>query len=105
MSIYLLAIKVGQDLPILVTALVCCEPKILFSDDIQLYKDSRYQVARIVAEAFFDTYIDNEAISSKQKEEFSKFLNKSKSTTVLEILQPKYQHIVDLSYLNGPELR
>ena len=75
------------------------------ADDIKQYTDSRFLVARVVAEAFFRNYVDNPDIDSLVKDKLYSFMQESRSTGIFELLQPKYQHIVDLSYLNWPELR
>ncbi|XP_047471215.1 uncharacterized protein LOC125026669 [Penaeus chinensis] len=71
------------------------------ADDIDKYEGERYCVAKQVARAVCDTL--------KRLEEYPRhlvysFLHHTKCTAVCEILQPNYQHIVDLSYLEEPQL-
>ncbi|XP_021968652.1 uncharacterized protein LOC110863611 [Folsomia candida] len=69
--------------------------------DIEKYNDSRYLVARTVAETFFQQIVDN---CDTKLEELVKYLNDEKCTIVGEILQPKYQHIENLSHLESPQI-
>lgn len=70
-------------------------------DEIEKYNDSRYLVARTVAETFFRQVIEN---SDTKLEQLVKYLQDNKITIVGEILQPKYQHIENLSYLEDPQI-
>lgn len=72
------------------------------SADIEKYNDSRYLVARTVAETFFQQIVDN---CDTKLEELVKYLNDEKCTIVGEILQPKYQHIENLSHLESPQIQ
>jgi hypothetical protein len=70
--------------------------------DIDLYKDSRYMVAKTIAEAWL------REIQQLDKAKLTLLLNYmhlSKLTAIFEILCPDYQHVVDLSYLNKPKLK
>ncbi|KAB7494678.1 hypothetical protein Anas_02690 [Armadillidium nasatum] len=64
--------------------------------DIEKYTESRFMVAKTVAEAVLDAF--NEMEESKLNI-LKHFLSTTKTTIVGELLQPHYQHIVDLSHL------
>jgi len=77
-------------------------------DDVSKYSDGRFMIANVVAKAFFITYMEpckSKLGFEEKREDFITFLNTSKYTGVFEILQPTYQHIENLSYLDSPELR
>ena len=64
--------------------------------DIEKYLDSRFQYAKVIARAVLDT------LSSFNDSSLSlllNFLHYTKLTAVFELLQPKYQHIENLSNL------
>jgi len=70
--------------------------------DIDLYKDSRYMVAKTIAEAWL------REINRMNKDKLTillNFLHLSRLTAIFEILCPEYQHVVDLSYLHNPKLK
>ena len=62
------------------------------------YKDGRFLVARQVGEATLNML---SKLSKENVELLLNFLHHTKSTAVFEVLQPGYQHVVDLDYLNG----
>lgn len=64
--------------------------------DIDLYTDTRYAVAKTVAISVLNTF---QKMSESQLIWLKQLLNATKMTVVCEVLQPDYQHIVDLSYL------
>ena len=71
---------------------------------MDFYKDGRFQVARQVAEATLNLL--SQVSAKGHLEVLLNFLHYSKATAVFEILQPSYQHVVDLSYLgNQPKLK
>ena len=70
--------------------------------DLDLYKDSRYQVAKQVGSATLDLI---STLTTQKLQILLSFLHHTKSTAVFEVLQPSYQHVVDLSYLDGPQLK
>ena len=57
-------------------------------------------VARTVAETFFTQIVEGPA----KLEELVQYMDQRKCTMVQEILQPKYQHVENLSHLEGPKL-
>lgn len=68
------------------------------NSDVDQYKDSRFLVAKTVGQ----TVLDLVSTLTEEKLEFLlNFLHHTKVTGVFEVLQPHYQHVVDLSYLNG----
>ena len=71
--------------------------------DLDLYTDGRYQIAKQVGSATLDL-ISRLEVSTL--EILLSFLHHTKSTAVFEVLQPTYQHVVDLTYLgSSPELK
>ena len=69
--------------------------------DIETYTEDKYENAKRFARTVWDTL---ETISEMGREVLYSFLHHTKVTAVCEILQPDYQHIVHLSYLEKPEL-
>ena len=70
--------------------------------DIEKYLDSRFQYAKVIARAVLDT------LSSFNDSSLSlllNFLHYTKLTAVFELLQPKYQHIENLSNLQNNTLQ
>eukprot|EP00095_Tigriopus_kingsejongensis_P002818 maker-scaffold80_size398941-snap-gene-1.9 protein:Tk02818 transcript:maker-scaffold80_size398941-snap-gene-1.9-mRNA-1 annotation:"hypothetical protein BRAFLDRAFT_126791" len=70
-------------------------------EDIAKYSDGRYLVARTVAEsalALIDSLEDDQASI------LLSFMHYTRVTGVFEILQPHYQHVVDLSHLPSSQL-
>ncbi|KAK4307531.1 hypothetical protein Pmani_020678 [Petrolisthes manimaculis] len=70
--------------------------------DINLYTGDRYFFAKVIAETVYDSLCELE--EDKQHLLFS-FLHHTNCTVVCEILQPKNQHIVNLSHLSKPRLQ
>ena len=70
--------------------------------DVGKYQDNRFQVARVVAESVLDMMSNMEEHSLAL---FLNFLHFTKVTTVFELLQPKYQHIENLTHLQTTELK
>ena len=66
--------------------------------DLDQYKDGRFLVAKQVGEATLNML---SKLSKENVELLLNFLHHTKSTAVFEVLQPGYQHVVDLDYLNG----
>ncbi|XP_037784031.1 uncharacterized protein LOC119580142 [Penaeus monodon] len=71
------------------------------ADDIDKYEGERYFVAKQVARAVCDTL---KRLEENPRHLVYSFLHHTKCTAVCEILQPNYQHIVNLSYLEEPQL-
>ncbi|XP_068207249.1 uncharacterized protein [Palaemon carinicauda] len=69
--------------------------------DIDLYEGSRYQSAKMFAATVFDTFAN---LSVDERRVLFGFLHHTKVTAICEVLQPKYQHIVNLSHLKENEL-
>ena len=70
--------------------------------DIEKYLDSRFQYAKVIARAVLDT------LSSFNDSSLSlllNFLHYTKLTAVFELLQPKYQHIENVSNLQNNTLQ
>ncbi|CAL8101714.1 unnamed protein product [Orchesella dallaii] len=74
-------------------------------DDISKYTDTRFQFAQRVANSFFQTVMENTNISEDSKSAFISFIQQKRFTCVCEMVQPEYQHVVNLSHLKHPELR
>jgi len=75
--------------------------------DIPKYKEGgRYQVAAVVAETFFRQFFDDPTtyLHPKNLEDLCDFLHKEKAVAIFELLQPSYQHVENLSYLDQPQL-
>ena len=71
--------------------------------DLDLYTDGRYQIAKQVGSATLDLI---SRLEVSKLEILLSFLHHTKSTAVFEVLQPTYQHVVDLTYLgSSPELK
>lgn len=70
-------------------------------DEIELYFEPRFQVARDVARACFDEF---QAMNEESRWRLFSFFHHTKYTAVLEILLPHYQHIENLSSLASPAL-
>ncbi|KAK7074399.1 hypothetical protein SK128_008883 [Halocaridina rubra] len=70
-------------------------------EEVDLYSDSRFSVARTVAKAVCEAL---EEMDPSRRHWLFSFLHHTKCTAVCEILQPDYQHIVELSYLEKPEI-
>ena len=66
------------------------------------YSDQRYSYACLIGEAFFELL---EGMSESQRVRLLSFMAHTGFTAVLELLQPKNQHIVNLSHLPAPVLR
>ncbi len=64
--------------------------------DVEKYRDSRFLVAKTVAESCLRTV---EAMDGDDAAVLLSFLARTRCTCVFEVLQPHYQHVVDLSYL------
>lgn len=69
--------------------------------DIEKYTEYRYVVAQTVATAVLDTF--NEMEESKLNV-LKHYLSNTKTTVVCELLQPHFQHIVDLSHLKKSKI-
>lgn len=74
-------------------------------EDLHHYTESRFGTALVVAEAFFSTYLESPLVSSTEKKRLMRHLLSSRQTAVMEVLQPAFQHIEDISHLTRPELR
>ncbi|KAK3086684.1 hypothetical protein FSP39_021920 [Pinctada imbricata] len=71
-------------------------------DDIKKYGEPRFRIAREVC----DTVIDSlDKMGEEKKEMLLRFMAWSRYTAIFEILAPDHQHVEDLSYLAGPELK
>ena len=71
--------------------------------DLDLYKDGRFHFAKEVGSATLDLI---SRLSPEKLQILLSFLHHTKSTAVFEVLQPTYQHVVDLSYLGtSPDLK
>ena len=70
--------------------------------DIEKYHDTRYQYAKLIAKAVLDTLL---ALPEDSLLLLLNFLHFTKLTAVFEFLQPKYQHIEDLSNLESNTLQ
>jgi len=71
-------------------------------EDIDKYVDSRFFVAKTVCETVLHT-VNN--MNDHQRDVLLSFLHISKMTAIMEILQPSYQHVVDLSHLDRASLK
>lgn len=69
--------------------------------NIDLYKESRYEYAKIIAKTVWDTLA---SLDQQRQHLVRSLLHHTKCTFVGEILQPQNQHIVNLSYLSKPEI-
>ncbi|XP_064082420.1 uncharacterized protein LOC135198610 isoform X2 [Macrobrachium nipponense] len=69
--------------------------------DIDLYDGGRFKMAKIFARTVCDT-LGN--LSKDVLQLLLSFLHHTKVTAICEVLQPEYQHIVNLSYLETNEL-
>lgn len=72
------------------------------AEDVAKYKDSRYLVAKTVASAVLRKLATLDAMKLQL---MLSFMHHTAVTAVLEVLQPDYQHVVDLSHLKKPELQ
>ena len=70
-------------------------------DDIEKYTEPRYVIAKVVARAAMKTI---ESIPGDKLSILKQLLFLTKMTAVCEVLQPQYQHIVNLSYLAEPRI-
>merc|ERR1712038_1063498 len=70
--------------------------------DLEKYPDSKYLVATSVAEAVLDHL---ESMTTDQQSFLLSFMHHARLTACFEILQPSYQHVVDLSFLDKPRLK
>lgn len=68
-------------------------------DEIDLYEGSRYSVAKVIARAVFEAL---EKLDQESRHLVYSLLHHTKSTVLSEILQPKHQHIVNLSSIEKP---
>ena len=66
--------------------------------DIEKYSESRYQVAKEVANAVFDML---DSLQDDKLAVFLSFLQHLRLTSVFEVLQPSHQHVVNLSHLSS----
>ncbi len=69
--------------------------------DVQKYRDSRFLVAKTVASSVLDLLSD---LSHDSASVLLSFLVHTRCTCVFEVLQPEYQHVVDLSHLRDSQL-
>ena len=72
------------------------------NDILTYFRDSRFLVARAVAGAVLDMLRKTEKAKLAR---LLSFMHWCRLTAVFEVLQPSYQHVVDLSHLNEPELQ
>nr|XP_040580556.1 LOW QUALITY PROTEIN: uncharacterized protein LOC121128992 [Lepeophtheirus salmonis] len=70
-------------------------------DDLNKYTESRYSVAKVVAEAVFSTFQD---LNEETLERIYNFSHYTKLTWTFELLNPGTQHVVNLSHLKSPQL-
>jgi len=49
--------------------------------------------------------MESPAVSDENRVSLISYFQKTRYTAVMEVLQPNYMHIEDLSYLPAPELR
>ena len=68
-------------------------------EEIDLYNDQRFDVAKTVSRSVF---MQLEKLSLKNKITLLSLLHHTKITCVCEVLQPEYQHIVNISSLDEP---
>ncbi|XP_061163447.1 uncharacterized protein LOC133172548 [Saccostrea echinata] len=71
-------------------------------EDIQKYGEPRFRIAREVCTTVVDSL---DKMGEDAKHRLLEFMAWSGYTAVFEILAPDHQHIVNLSYLSGPELK
>jgi len=69
--------------------------------DAEKYRDGRFLVARNVATSVMEMLA---GLPEDKASVLLSFMHHTQVTAVLEILQPTYQHVVDLSYLEKGEL-
>jgi len=70
--------------------------------DLELYTDSRFRIAKTVGLAWLQQL---EKLQASKIPFLLSFLHHSRLTLIFEILCPDYQHVVDLSYLDQPQLK
>jgi len=71
-------------------------------EDIEKYKESRFQIAKVICKSIVDSL---NSMDHQKKIRLLSLLSWTKMTVIMEVLQPDYQHVVDLSYLSQPELK
>ena len=71
-------------------------------EDLELYKDSRFMIAKKIGSAWLR---ELETMDPSKASFLLQFLHNTKLTMIWEILFPDYQHVVDLSYLDQPQLK
>ena len=71
-------------------------------EDLELYRDGRFAVARLVGEAWLRQL---ESLQPPRLTELLEVVEGAGLTMIFEILCPGYQHVVDLSHLSRPQLR
>lgn len=69
--------------------------------DIAKYSDSRYMVAKTVAESTLDMLC---SLTPENASILLSFMHHTQVTGVFEVLQPHYQHVVDLSHLKASQM-
>lgn len=72
------------------------------ADDVEKYSESRFEFARIIARAFFNNASE---MGPENVQKFAEYLDDTRCTAVFELLQRENQHVVNLSYLEKPELQ
>ena len=70
--------------------------------DLDKYSDGRFSVARMVGEAWLRQV---ESLQSERLTDLLSLLQQARLTMIFEILCPTYQHVVDLSHLERPQLK
>jgi len=71
-------------------------------EDIERYTESRFGIAKVVCHTIMDLI---DSIEYERRKRLVSLLVWSKMTVIMELLQPTYQHVVDLSYLSKPDLK
>ena len=69
--------------------------------DIDLYTEPRYEFAKVIAATVWDTLV---SLDERRRRLLMGLLHHTRCTLVGEILQPKNQHIVNLSHMVKPEV-
>ena len=71
-------------------------------EDVEKYQEDRYRVAREVGYAVFDLL---ESMTPQGVSGLLSLLHHLRLTAVFEVLQPTYQHVVNLSHLSSSQLK
>ena len=103
--ISVLIFLVLQYLPVVITKKCFIVLNICAIADLARYTDGRFEIAQIVAKTFFQSYMESSNITESQRNNFISYLQTTKYTANMELLQPANQHIEDLSHLTEPQLQ